>query len=156
MVVLAERVLVAFVVFVYDLPGVVHAHRHKRQGSDKLWPSRVLIHLPDLRTAGKSSVNRVLLDAGLEKNPAPFEDAKRSLVAWIVSQPLRRATFSGCDEYVLGTSSVGREYNLFPVRGPKRIRVIGLVGRDLKSPSTVHSNGEYVTLIAKRYLATVR
>ena len=150
---LPQRVLIAFPVFIEDGSGRAYAHATDGERSHKFRGAA------GKGSAVKGGVSGETVKAGaLESRCVPVVvniavrgNRKGSLGAWHCGKAGGSAAVLACDENILGAFPVGAEDNLAAVRGPERVRLIGPVGCNLEGLAAFCGNSENISLITEGY-----
>ena len=148
-VMLAEGVFIPFDVMIEDITVTVDAEVLHRQFREQTRTSAVGTYLIDLwkRAAGKQDGLCRWHIGRLKQHGPVIQETQWGLVTAVGSQPLGRAAILADEIHVQASLACRGKGNALPVRAPHGIGVIGCVGSQLVGRSTLHSNGEEVTLV---------
>ena len=148
---LAQRVLVAFPVFVQDIAPGIDAHGRQGEGGHQFRRLALQVGLVQGRVSGEA-VKAGTYEVGVlpgKVDGAVGGDCQGSLVAGEGGEACGYAALFPADIQVLTAFPPAGEHKLLAVCCPERVGFIGPVGSDLAGLTTGCGDGENVSFIAE-------
>ena len=98
----------------------------------------------------------IRLQIGRKGDAAVGKHGLRRLIARIVGNAFRGAAFYGHTEYILAAFPIGAEIEVFAIRRPDGVGIVGRIGRQRPGRSALDTDNVNVTLVGKGDLRSVR